>query len=172
MPQAFLALVGGKVKQIWSIAVSAGAADAGKIPALGADGRLDATVMPAGIGANTKAVPASEALGAGKFVNFFDDAGTVKVRLADNSNNRPAHGFVLVAAASAASATVYPLDVANTALSGLTPGAEHWLGTAGGVTETPLDASLPANANKVNQLLGVATSATELRTDDYGYQVL
>ncbi|MGF6211749.1 hypothetical protein [Comamonas sp. 4034] len=170
--QGFMALVGGKEKQIFGAATSSGAADAGKIPALDSSGKLDQSMMPAGIGANTKVVPAFEAIGVGKFVNFFSDAGTLKVRLADNSNNRPAEGFVLAAVASAANATVYPLDVANTGVSGLTLASEYWLGTAGGVIDTPLDSTDPANVNKVNQLLGKATSATELRTDDYGYQIL
>lgn len=172
MPQGFLALVGGKVKQIFGIATSAGAADAGKIPALDSAGKIDMSMMPAGIGANTKIAPAFEALGAGKFVNLFSDAGTLKARLADNSNNRPAHGFVLAAVASAANATIYPIDVANTALTGLTLGGDYWLGTAGDVTATPLDATDVSNVNKVNQMLGTATSATELRTDDYSFQIL
>ena len=51
--QAFLARVAGKTKQIFGIQSSAGAADAGKIPALDATGRLDASMMPVGIGAQT-----------------------------------------------------------------------------------------------------------------------
>jgi len=170
--QGFLARVAGRTKQIFGIDSSAGAADAGKIPALDSTGRLAANMMPVGIGANTTICPASEALGAGTFVNFWQDGGVMKARLADNSNGRQADGFVIAAAASAANATVYPLDSTNTAQTGLTAGARYWLGTAGAVTVTPLDAADAANANKVDQYLGIAKSATELVTDDQGYVVL
>lgn len=109
---------------------------------------------------------ASEAIGAGKFVNFHDNAGTFSVRLADNSNGRRADGFVTEAFASAAQATVYPLDGVNSALTGLTPGARYYLDTAGGVTATPLVETDALNANKISQYLGTAKSATELVTDD------
>lgn len=44
----FLRLIGGVITEVWSIATSAGAADADKIPATDAAGRLDATFMPGG----------------------------------------------------------------------------------------------------------------------------
>lgn len=172
MAQKFLARVSGKTKQIKATATSAGAGDAGKIPALGSDGRLDESMMPPGIGANTQIIPTSESLSAGNFVNIWTDSGAVKVRLADNSNGRPADGYVLDAVASSASATVYPLDGTNSELSGLTPGAEYWLGTAGGVTATPLDETDDGNAGKVSQYLGKAKSATELITTDDGPVIL
>lgn len=172
MPQGFLALVGGRVKQILGIATSAGAADAGKIGALGPDGRWDMSMMPAGIGANTQQLPVTEGLTAGAFVNFWGNAGVLSVRLADAASGREANGYVLAAFANAATATVYPLDGVNSALTGLTPGVQYWLGNAGAVTVTPLDATLAANVNKVNQLLGYTKSATELVTDDYGFQIL
>lgn len=172
MAQGFLARVAGRTKQIFGLVVSAGAADAGKIPALDDTGRLDMSVMPNGIGANTTQATASEAIGAGKFVNFHDNGGTFSVRLADNSNGRQADGYVTEAVASAAMATVYPLDGVNALLTGLVSGSRYWLGTAGGVIPTPLDETDVANANKVSQYLGVAKSATELITDDLGYVVL
>lgn len=172
MAQGFLARVAGKTKQLLAIVVSAGVADAGKIPGLDATGRLDASVMPVGIGAATNQAVASEALGAGKFVNYHDDAGTFSARLADNSNGRQADGFVLAAVASAATATVYPLDGTNAQQTGLTIGSRYWLGTAGGVTDTPPDETDAGNASKISQYLGVAKSTTELVTDDDGYVVL
>ncbi len=167
--KTYLRLVGGKLRQIVATVISGGAANAGDLVALDDTGRLDSSVMPVGIGANTKQIPASEALTAGNFVNFHSNAGELNVRKADNSNGRRADGFVLVAVANAAAATVYPLDSANTALTGLTPGADYWLGTAGAVTNTPLDETLPANqgGTKVSQLIGTAISATELITNDY-----
>ncbi|MEG0052197.1 MAG: hypothetical protein RR715_02925 [Comamonas sp.] len=170
--QGFLARVSGKTRQIFGLAASAGAADAGKLVATGSDGRLDTSLMPVGIGANTIIVPASEAIGAGKFVNFYSNAGAMNVRLADNSNARQADGYVKDAVANAAQATVYPLDTTNTAMTGLTPGARYWLGTAGGVISAALDPTDTANVGKICQELGVAKSATELVTDDIGFVVL
>lgn len=172
MPQGFLARVAGKTKQVFSILTSAGAGDSGKIPALDATGRLDNSFMPLGIGAATNEAVASEALGAGKFVNFFNNVGVFSVRLADNSNGRPAHGFVTEAVSAAATATVYPLDGVNAGLTGLTVGGEYWLGTAGGVISAALDPADAGNVNKVCQLLGEAKSATELVTEDNGYVIL
>lgn len=166
MAQGFLARVAGKTKQIFAIITSAGAADSGKIPALGADGRLHSSMMPLGIGASTVQATASEAIGAGKFINFFDDSGTFSMRLADNSNGRQAHGYVIESVSSAAAGTVYPLDGTNAELTGLTIGAPYWLGTAGGVIDTPLDETDAGNVNKVSQYLGIAKSATELVTED------
>lgn len=172
MAQKFLVREGGKTKQKEATTTSAGAADAGKLPALNSAGKLDETLLPNGVGAATQIIPASEALSAGVFVNIWSDAGAAKVRLADNSNGRPADGYVLTAVSPAANATVYPLDGTNSELSALTPGAEYWLGTAGAVTDTPLDENNVANANKISQYIGKAKSATELITTDDGYVVL
>ncbi|MGA4442628.1 hypothetical protein ACPA2N_26030 [Ectopseudomonas hydrolytica] len=172
MAQGFLARVAGRTRQIFATVVSAGAANAGEIVALGDDGRLDESVLPVGIGADTTQAVASETLGAGKFVNYHNDGGVFSARLADNSNGRQADGFVLEEFTAATTATVYPLDGTNAELTGLTIGSRYWLGTAGGVTATPLDESDAGNANKVSQYLGVAKSATELVTDDDGYVVL
>lgn len=172
MAQAFLARVAGRTRQIFATVISAGVADAGKILALGADGRLDGSVLPAGIGADTTQATASEAVGAGKFVQFHSNAGVFSVRLADNSNGRHADGFVLEEFTMGSTATVYPLDGTNAQLAGLTAATRYWLGTAGGVIATPLDETDGANASKISQYLGVAKSATELVTDDDGYVVL
>ena len=170
--QGFLVRLAGKTRQIFGIAVSAGVADAGKIAALGPDGRWDMSMMPPGIGANTTQATASEAIGAGKFINYWDNAGVFSMRLADNSNGRQADGFVTAAVANGAVGTGYPLDGTNANLAALTVAARYWLGTAGGVIAVPLDEADVANANKVSQYLGIAKSATELVTDDDGYVVL
>lgn len=166
MSQKFLARVSGQTKQIEASATSTGASDAGKIPALDSTGKLDSSMMPNGVGANTQILTASEALSNGSFVNIWNDSGTAKVRLADNSNAREADGYVLAAVSSGASATVYPLDGVNSSLSGMTPGTKYYLGTAGGVTSTPLDETSSGNANKISQYLGKSKSATELITTD------
>lgn len=172
MAQAFLARVAGRTRQIFATVISAGVADAGKILALGANGRLDNSVLPVGIGANTTQAAATELLGAGKFVQYHDDAGTFSVRLADNSNGRYADGYVLEEFALGTTATVYQLDGTNAQLTGLAPTTRYFLGTAGGVTATPLDETDLASAGKISQYLGVAKSATELVTDDDGHVVL
>lgn len=172
MTQKFLARIGGKTVQVEAIDVSSGVSDAGLIPALGSDGRLSPTMMPPGIGAETQLITATENLAAGSFVNIFSDSGDLAVRLADNSNGRPADGYVQTAVLMAQDALVYPLDGVNANLSGLTPGVEYWLGTAGGVTATPLDETDEMNANKISQYLGKAKSETELITTDDGYVVL
>ncbi len=105
-------------------------------------------------------------------MNFHANAGALNMRLADNSNGRQANGYVKDAVSFGASGTAYPLDTTNAALTGLTPGATYWLGTAGGVISAPLDGTDTANAGKVCQELGTAKSATELVTDDLGYVIL
>lgn len=146
----------GKSKQS-----SAGASDAGEVVALNADGLIDPTMLQS---IDVTSIVASENLLAGDYVNIFDDAGTVKVRKADNSNGRPAHGYVKVAVTAPAAAAVY-FEGANAGLSGLTEGARIYLGTAGGIIETPLDPTNPVDDGKLHQLLGWAISDTEVNTD-------
>lgn len=170
--QRFLTRAEGKTKQAQGKVTSAGAADAGALVALDDSGRLNESLLPLGVGVQVDILPASEALDAGDFVNIFDDAGVAKARKADNSNGRPADGFVSTAVTLSGDAAIHPLDGVNAAMSALLPGKEYWLGTAGDVADTPLDETDPANANKISQQLGKALSATELRTDDYGYVIL
>lgn len=148
----------GLPTEVEGLQSSAGAGDAGKIPALDAAGRLSTTMMPAGIGQNVSTFPAFEGLAAGDWVNIFDDAGTPKVRKADNSNARRAHGFVRAVVSAAATATVYGPGELNDQLSGLTVGAEYFLGTA--ATEVT---SIPTASGSIVQALGVAESATAIR---------
>lgn len=134
-----------------------GAGQAGKIPALDASGRLDNTMMPTGIGAETAALEAFGALAAGDFVNVFNDAGTAKVRLADASNSTaPANGFVLLAYASGETATVY-FGGLNSARSGMTVG-QHFLSTTPGGSNHVA----PAASGNIVQRLGTAINATTI----------
>lgn len=136
---------------------SAGAGDSGKLPALDASGRLDNSFMPVGIGADTASILASEALSAGNFVNIYNNAGTANVRKADaTTSGKEAHGFVLAAVSSGANATVY-FEGSNTGVTGLTPGMQFLNTTAGGST-----AAAPSGSGNVVQRLGVATSATSV----------
>jgi hypothetical protein len=161
--KSFLRLVTGKIKAIQAIIVSAGAGNDGDLVALDSSGKFDVSVLPAGVGPDVKVITVSEVAGlsAGDYVNIFDSTGP-KVRLADNSNGREAHGFVKAAFADAASATVY-FEGGNDDLSGLTAGDRVFLGTAGGIITTPL---IPVtDVGKISQLLGSAVSATEVNTD-------
>jgi hypothetical protein len=157
----YMDLVNGKRQLTASNDVSAGAADAGKIVALNSEGKIDQTMLE---DIDNKNVPSSENLAAGDYVNLFDDAGTVKARKADNSNNRPAHGYVKDTVTAPANVTVF-FEGANTNLSGLTEGARIYLGTTGDIIETPLDPTNAADDGKIHQLLGIAISDTEVNTD-------
>jgi len=157
----YLALVAGKIKQIAATVTSAGAGDDGKIVALDSTGKLDSSVLPVGIGADTKSLTAYEDLAAGDFVNIFDDSGTVKVRKADASSNaKEAHGFVLAAVSTGAAATVY-LEGTNTQRTGLTKGVLYFLShsSAGSVL---VAGSLTTTAGHIVQQIGVAMSTTEI----------
>lgn len=144
----------GQLAEVEATTSSAGAGDAGKIVGLDSSGKIDTSMMPAGIGAETEAMIASETLSAGDLVNIFDDSGTRKARKADASNSRRAHGYVLSGVTSAATATVY-MEGALTGLTGLTIGVPYYLSTAGGHTATA-----PTTSGYLSQEIGVAASTT------------
>ena len=73
MAQKFLRLLSGVISELEALVTSAGAGDAGKIPALDVTGKLDNSFMPVGIGADSKILPASENLAAGDLVNVWND---------------------------------------------------------------------------------------------------
>lgn len=154
----YLALIAGKIQEVVATVTSAGAADDGKIVALDSSGRLDSSVMPVGVGADTKTATASESLSAGDLVNFWNDTGTLKVRKADaTATGKEADGFVLGAVSSGASATVYKAGT-NTGVTGLTAATVYYLSTtAGSVTSTA-----PSGSGNVVQEVGKATAAGEL----------
>jgi hypothetical protein len=154
--QKYMIVESGKKKLKEAKQSSAGAGDAGEIVALGADGLIDESMIPY---LDVKNVVSSENLTAGDFVNLFDDTGTLKARKADNSNGRPAHGFVKDSVTAPAAVNIYETD-SNANLSGLTIGARIYLGTTGGIIETPLDPTVVTG--DIHQYLGVAISATEM----------
>jgi hypothetical protein len=151
----YLDNVGGTLTQKRSTQTTAGAGDAGKIPALDAAGKLALGMMPVGVGAEVSTVTASEALVAGDYVNIWNDTGTPKVRKADaTAAGKEAHGFVLAGASSASPALVYH-EGTNTQVTGQTAGNVFLSTTPGLGTTTP-----PSGAGNVVQRLGVAISAT------------
>jgi hypothetical protein len=161
MADKYLKQVSGVFTEQEAKASSGGAGDAGKIIALDPTGRIDGSMMPVGIGAETKTLQASENLADGDFVNIFNDTGTVKARKADATTpGKEANGFVLAAVVLGGSAVVY-LDGINTHLVGLTAGSVYYLSTtAGTVTDTS-----PSGTGNVVQRIGRALSATEIDFD-------
>jgi hypothetical protein len=153
-----LQIISGVITQVEGKQSSAGAGDAGKIPALDAAGRLDSSMMPVGFAVDSKSITASENLAAGNLVNVWDDSGTVKVRKADATTaGKEANGYVLAGVSSGAAATVY-FEQLITGLTSLTLGATYYLHTtAGGISTTA-----PCRSGNVVQRIGRAISATEL----------
>lgn len=153
----FLALVSGRIREVYATASSTGVADDGKIVALGTDGRLDSSVMPVGIGAEVKNVTASEALNAGDLVNIWNSAGQFRVRKADaTSAGKEATGFVISSVSNGGTAAVY-LEGTITGLGGLLPGRYYLSTTPGAATEVP-----PSASGNVVQYIGPAVSTTEI----------
>ena len=136
MADKFIELNAGALQEKEALTTSAGAGDSGKIPALDGTGRLDTSMMPVGIGADTATIQASETLAAGDMVNIHDATGR-RARKADAGNNREIHGFVLSAVTSGQNAAVY-FEGTVTGLSGLTIGAKYFLSaaTAGEIVAT------------------------------------
>ena len=152
----YLALLSGKFRQVLGVVTSSGVANDGDFVALDPSGRLDVSVMPVGIGADTSSVTAFENLSAGNFVYIGADG---QARKADASvTGKETIGFVLDPATAAQTALVYH-EGSNTALTALTPGARYYLSdvTPGGAIATPV-----VGAGKVSQYLGTAASATRL----------
>lgn len=146
----------GQLTQV-APAVVGGSANAGDIVALNSSGVLDATMMPSGTGVDAVTATASVAISAGNFVNLYNNAGVLSMKLADCSTGLQADGYVLAAVASGSTGTVY-LNNQNTAQTGLTPGTIYFLSTAGGISATP-----PTTAGYLNQVVGKSVSATSLQ---------
>ena len=152
----FLRLVNGLLTEIFGVQTSAGAGNAGDLVSLDDSGRIDGSMMPVGIGADTATISASETLAAGDWVNVWNDSGA-KVRKADATTaGKEAHGFVLSAVTSGNPATVY-FEGTNTQVTGQTPGPVYLQTTAGAG-----GATIPSASGNVVQNLGVALSATDV----------
>lgn len=168
MADKYLRLNNGVPTQTEATVTTTGAPDAGKILALNAQGKLDETVMPTGIGADVAIIDASESLAAGDFVNIWSNGGTAAVRKADAaSTGKEAHGFVLAAVTSGNPATVY-FEGTNDQVTGQTPGPVYLSATVpGAATSTP-----PATAGQVVQNIGITTSATAVNFERGQHYVL
>jgi hypothetical protein len=156
MADKYIYINAGTLTEREATVTSAGAGNAGDIVALDAAGKLDNSVLPVGIGADTASIAASENLAAGDLVNIHNSTGA-KVRKADATTaGKEAHGFVLAAVTSGQNATVY-FEGSNTQVTGLTPGV-LFLSTSPGVAT----GTAPSGSGNVVQRVGVATAATSL----------
>lgn len=155
----FISLIAGRFREVAGTIVSTGAADDGALVALNAAGKLDPSVMPDGIGANTVPAIATEALSANDLVNVYDNAGVASVRKADATvEGKECNGFVKAAYANAAPVTVYGSGSVMSGLAGLTTGARQYMSVvAGARTAVP-----PSAAGNVVQKIGEAMSATSI----------
>ena len=150
----FLRLVNGVLTEILGVQTSAGAGNAGDLVSLDDTGRINNSMMPVGIGADTSTITASETLAAGDWVNVWNNSGA-KVRKADATTaGKEAHGFVMSAVTSGNPATVY-FEGTNTQVTGQTPGPVYLQTTAGAGGTT-----IPSASGNVVQQIGVAVSAT------------
>lgn len=147
----------GRKVQKEAVDASAGAGDAGKIPALNGAGKFDPSFFPTGIGPEVRTITASENLAAGDLVNIHESTG-FKVRKADATNPaKQADGFVLAAVTSGQPATVWPEEAIITGLSGIEAKTYFLSATAGLFTDDP-----PAGAGNLVQEIGRGISATEI----------
>jgi hypothetical protein len=151
----YLTLASGRQTLRPANTTSAGVTDAGKLVKLDSSGKLDTTLLPSGLGADSKVMTAIEAIAARDFVNVT----ATGIRKADASNDRPAHGFVTAAIANAATGTVF-FEGTLTGFTGLTVGARYFLSDS--VAGTAVLTSPTPAAGKISQEVGVAISATEI----------
>jgi len=153
----YLKVSGGAHKEVAFLQSSAGAGDAGKAVALDSTGRLSESMMPVGIGADTKDMVASEIIAAGSWVNVWDDAGAFKIRKADaTTDGKYVDGFILEGVSLGGTVMVY-FEGPNTQVTGMTPGSVFLQTTAGAG-----GATIPSASGNVVQRIGVAVSATEV----------
>lgn len=152
MADKFLANVSGLPTEIEATEASTGAAEAGDIVALDSTGKLDSSLLPVGIGADTQSITAFEALAAGDFVNVFDDAGTPSVRKADASNGRAAHGFVLAAVTAGTPGDVY-FEGTNTQVTSLAGGFVYLSGSIPGTGQSAPESNVTIPGG-ISQILG------------------
>ncbi|RLE64921.1 MAG: hypothetical protein DRJ47_06500 [Thermoprotei archaeon] len=145
-----------KMLAVKKAATTGGTSAANRLVALSSDGKLHSSLFPESASQYTINLPAYEDLSPGDFVNIFDDSGTAKVRKADASTSKPAHGYVLSDATAGSNVTVY-FDGHNTQLTNLTPGKYYFLSdtTPGGVTDAPPSAG-------ISQKIGVAINSTTI----------
>ena len=129
---------------------------AGNIPALDNSGRIDPTLMPVGVVADTYSGTAFENIQNGAFVYIRSDGQVA------NATGVPggieAMAFALVGVSTGQSVLVY-FEGRNTSLGSLTPGKRYYLSDSvpGGLTGVPI-----VGADKIHQYLGRAVTSNTL----------
>lgn len=125
-----------------------------------ADSPPSATILSGNL---TRMYPiASVAITAGQIVNLFDDAGTMKARLANaNSATTMAHGIANTSAAAGARFEMQWLRSFVVSIGGMIPGTLYWLSTTGGAIQN----TSPVAVGTIRQPIGVAWAAAELLMD-------
>lgn len=164
MPDKFLErnTTSGLVSEKTGLTQSTGVADAGRLISTGNDGKIDPTLMPPGIGADTVALPAAESLSAGNFVFIRNDAGVAKVAKASAAvGGSYAMGYVLETVTTGQTVLVY-FEGRNTALTGIIPGERYYLSdtTPGGIKTTTV-----TGAGKLHQFVGRGATSTSISTE-------
>lgn len=153
--QKFLFNNAGQTTEKAAIQTSAGAGDAGKIPALNGSGLIDPTMLAATSGLIVVSATATATITAGQVVNVSWSGTVLQVKPADNTTaGSEANGFASAGITSGASGSITMGEGLITGLSALSTGL-YYLGTNGAVTATP-----PATAGNLLQQIGRATSAT------------
>jgi len=154
----YLALISGRIREVIATVISSGAGSDGALVALDSTGRLDQSVLPVGLGLETKSIVSSENISAGSLVNVWNNGGTPNVRNADaTAAGKEANGFVLAGVTAPAAATVY-FEGSVTGLSGLVPGTRYYLSATTPGNTTP---TVPSASGNVVQYVGTATSSSE-----------
>lgn len=100
----------------------------------------------------------------GNAVNLFVDAGVLKIRLANATNNtKPCHGFCTTTTGIATDAygEVILLHGLLTAVSGIVLGTRYFLSTTDGL----VTAVAPVAAGNIEQALGIAMDSSALLFD-------
>lgn len=159
----------GRAQNYTTIQTSAGAGDAGKVPALDANGLLNANMMPTGFGDEVQSYPTTDNLAAGQIVNIYSNGGVATARLADGSvTTKPGDGFVVAVSTQPAANNVYKFGI-NTNASGLAPGLAVWLSqtTPGAATTT-----VPTTTGGISQQVGGDAANATTYNFQLGYPII
>lgn len=155
----------GITKQVAALESSAGAGDEGKIVALNASGKIDATMMPADYDPEGYylSVTAAGNIAAGDLVNYHNASGA-KVRKADcSSNGFFANGFAPAAILDTVAGNIRLAQGTLTKTGhGLAIGATVYQdpATPGGLTVTP-----PSTTGQYAQRVGFVIDANTIQID-------
>lgn len=166
----------GRFKRKSASSVSTGSSDAGKIVALGSDGKIDASMISSTSGGGGDSITATEALTEGDVVNLYNSSGRKARKALATDETKPGHAFVLASVAQNAAATVFATGTnTKVSLTGFTTadiGKPVYLSasTAGGLTKTP-----PSSGGNLVQRVGFVKDVTGSYVEvevDFGYEIV